>query len=165
MRPSNIRIPEICDQIARLQIEVVDAAGDARMLQILTPSTMKRLSLAEEKLPILQPRPNGFIFNMSPVHRDSFGSDAGYKSVTFELHYALFFAKLSEEVEALDLYAKLVECAVGVVSQLSDQMDRVDAATEIVPGGIQSFGPIVDGTGAPYHGTGIFFQIMSYLES
>lgn len=163
MRPSDLRIPQICEQLARLQIEVIDAAGDPRLLAIKTPATA-RLSLAEEVLPVLQPRTNGFIFNVSPMRRDSFGADAGYKSITFELHYALFFAKLSEEATALDLFSPLVNCAVSVASQFADLTNKIDAATEIVMGGIPGFGPVIDGTATPYHGTGIFFQIMQYLE-
>jgi len=164
MRPSSLKIPEIVDEISRVSIEVVDASGSARMLSIRTLSTMK-LSLAEEALPVLQPRTNGFVFNLSPMRRDSFGSDYGYKSQSFELHYALFFAKLSEEVNALELVAPMAQCASDILSQFADKTNQIPSATEIFIGGAPVFGPVIDGTGAPYHGASIFFQIMRHLES
>jgi hypothetical protein len=164
MRPSSLRLIDICEQIAGLSIEVVDADGAARQLSIRTLVTAQ-LSLAEEVLPVLQPRMNGFVFNLSPMRRDSFGSDGGYKSQSFELHYALYFAKLSEEVSALELVAPMAQCASDIVSQFSDMTDRIDAATEIFVGGVPAFGPVIDGTGTPYHGAQIFFQVMRHLES
>lgn len=163
MGPSSLKILEICDEIAALQIEVVGPDSNARMLRILAPRDM-RLSLADEQLPVLQPRPNGFVFNMSPMRRDSYGSDAGYKSGTFELHWTLYFATLAEEVEALDKYVGLVECVNMTLSQIADQTDRISSATEIFVGGVSAFGPVVDGVGAPYHGAGIYFAITRYLE-
>lgn len=163
-RPSGLKLKEIVDEIARLQIEVVDADGAARMLSIRTLETMK-LSLGEETLPILQPRSNGFLFNLAPMRRDSFGSDGGYKSQSFELHYALFFAKLSQEASALELVAPMAQCASDFISQFADLTNQIPSATEIVVGGAPVFGPIIDGTGAPYHGAQIFFQIFRHLES
>jgi len=164
MRPSSLKIPEICDELARLQIEVVDANGEPRMLSIRTLKDMK-LSLADETLPVLQPRTNGFVFNLSPMRRDSFGSDYGYKSQSFELHFALFFAKLSEEVNALELVAPMAQCASDIISQFADLTDRIPSATEIYVGGAPVFGPVIDGVGTPYHGASIFFSIMRHLES
>lgn len=164
MRKSSLKITEITEEIARLQIEVVDSLGDPRMLSIRTLSTMK-LSLGDEVLPILQPRTNGFVFNLAPMSRDSFGSDYGYKSQSFELHYALYFAKLSEEVSALELVAPMAQCASDLISQFADLTNQIPSATEIVIGGAPVFGPVIDGTGAPYHGASIFFQILRHLES
>lgn len=163
-RPSDLKITSITEELARLQIEVVDALGEARFLGIRTLSTMK-LSLADETLPILQPRPNGFVFNLSPMRRDSFGSDHGYKSQSYELHYVLYFAKLAQEASALELVAPMAECASDLMSQFSDMTDQISSATEIYIGGAPVFGPVIDGTGTPYHGAAIFFQIMRHLES
>jgi len=164
MRKSSLKISEICDEISRLSIEVVDAIGEARMLSIRTLKDMK-LSLADETLPILQPRTNGFVFNLSPMRRDSFGSDHGYKSQSFELHYVLFFAKLSQEASALELVAPMAQCASDILSQLADMTNQIPSATEIFVGGSPVFGPVIDGTGTPYHGSTIFFQIVRHLES
>jgi hypothetical protein len=158
----SIKLSTLATAIASQSITVTNAYGSSVTLDIRDITEIP-VSVNQQDCPILTPHPSAFMTNVT-VTRDSYGADAGYKSVEYDLTYRFFFAPILQSVTMLEKYDEFITAAMTVLMFFTDHTN-LSGSTDFLPGSVPAFGAVVDGAGTQFHGCDFVFHVRQYLEA
>lgn len=104
-----------------------------------------------QQCPLLAPDPAGFVSGVSHARLSLRVNTARSYSLTYTLHYVLFFGTAGEGVSLYSRYAGMA-AAWGVVVTTILASETPNGAYDIRPTGTPTFGPVRDDTGTVFHG-------------
>ena len=155
------KITTVATAIAAQSITVTNAAGSSMTLAIRDISALTNI-ISAESCPLLTPRPAQFVTGLS-FTRDTFGADAAYKSVRYTLNYLFFFCPIGQGATLYEKFDEMVTAAAVILNHFATNT-ALSGSTDFLPGTVDDFEPVINADGALYHGCGIPFAVMQFLE-
>jgi hypothetical protein len=149
----SVKIATVTAAIAALNISGVNVRDAGKIPESVNP----------QDCPLLAPRPDNFVTNLS-VEEESFGGPAAArKSCRYTLNYNFYFAPVAEGHSLFEGYAAMVTKAAAVLLALATTI--LSAAHEHQVSGIPQFGPVVDAAGTLFHGCVISVNVRDLMEA
>jgi hypothetical protein len=147
-----LQIKTITDSISLLAVK----AAQVRDLDEI-PET------AGARLPLIFPRPDGFVSDFTMV-RDSYGGGStAMMTVEYNLNYRLCYAPVNVDRGLFAPYPEMVQVAFAFLDAVL-AVDTMDGLIDITPADITSFGPVPDPAGNMYHGCDITLHIKEFVN-
>ena len=158
----SIKLTTVTASIATESITVTNAAGASVTLAIRDISALTNI-ISAESCPLLTPRPAQFVTGLT-ITRDTFGADAAYKTVKYMLNYLFFFCPLGQGATLYEKFDDMVTAAAVILNYFGTHTN-LSGATDILPGVVEDFEPVINADGALYHGCGIPFAVTQFMET
>lgn len=158
----SIKLATLTAAIATQSITLTDAYGASVTLAIKDISAIP-VAVNQQDCPVLTPHPSVFMTNVI-VTRDTFGSDAAYKTIEYDLTYRFFYAPILQSVTMLEKYGEFIAAAMTVLMYFSNHTDY-GGSVDFLPGPVPAFGAVTDGAGTQFHGCDFVFHVRQFLEA
>lgn len=142
-----------------------DTTSGTLLIQDIVNSGATKLTdgITQAMCPVLQPAYDNFITPSKGFFRDTFGADAGLKTINYTLRYKFFFAPVMQGTTILSMFGAEVAALVAVGLYFMTHT-AVSGSTEFLPK-IENFSPQTDLAGTKFHGGQISFDVTQYLEA
>jgi hypothetical protein len=112
-------------------------------------------------LPVLAPKPDGYITNIKPIV-DTFGTMGSEQmTVQYVLTYRYYHAAIGQSL-SFGTYQVMITNIVTIMNAVMNN-DTVKGATNLRFNGIPIIGPVTDPSGNVYHGCDIGIWIEEYI--
>lgn len=159
----SIKISTVTATIATQTISVVNAYGSTVNVTIKDTSAIP-VTVNQQDCPLLSPLPPNFMSGVT-IRRDTYGGDAGLKTIEYDLTYRFFYCPALQGVSQFEKYDEMVTAAAAVLLHFATHTS-ITGSTDIMPRQpVPFFGPVVDGGGNVFHGFDLVLHVMQYMET
>jgi hypothetical protein len=115
-------------------------------------------------LPVMFPRPNEFITDLTFTRVSQGGGGTALMDVSYTLNYVYCHAPIGSGVGGLfSSYNSLITNIALILEKLFAS-DNITGAVDMTVAGISSVGPVADPAGNPYHGVEISLRILEFAQ-
>jgi hypothetical protein len=119
---------------------------------------------ASKSLPILYPKPDGYISNMVFERLSFGGGGAAAMSISYTLTYRYLHAIAGARLGLFSVYADMVANIAKILVAILDN-DDITGALDMVLEGVSNIGPLTDPAGQiTYHGVDITLRVTELVQ-